>query len=76
MGTKTQNTRYHEPYTNLAYAIVASGIKCHDVRFLESDWCELLREMCRLDDQMYGDRNIGVRGKAKASCPHIEVEAD
>lgn len=52
MGTKTQNTRYHEPYANLAAAIIMSGVKCHDVGFLESDWCDTLQEMCRLDDQM------------------------
>lgn len=76
MGTKTQNTRYHEPYTNLAAAIVASGVKCHDVGFLESDWCDTLREMCRLDDEMYDARNIQVRGKAHVSSPHLSMEAN
>ena len=73
MGTKTQNTRYHEPYANLAAAIIMSGVKCHDVKFLESDWCGTLQEMCRLDDQMYGDRglSLAVRGKTKVTSPHV-----
>lgn len=73
MGTKTQNTRYHEPYANLAAAIIMSGVKCHDVRFLESDWCDTLQEMCRLDDQMYGNRgqSLTVRGKTKITSPHV-----
>lgn len=73
MGTKTQNTRYHEPYANLAAAIIMSGVKCHDVKFLESDWCDTLQEMCRLDDQMYGNRgpSLTVRGKTKVTSPHI-----
>lgn len=49
---------YHDAYANLAAAIIASGVKSHDTRFLESNWCETLREICRLDDQMYGGRNI------------------
>lgn len=73
MGTKTQNTRYHEPYANLAAAIIMSGVKCHDVKFLESDWCDTLQEMCRLDDQMYGNRglSLAVRGKTKITSPHV-----
>lgn len=73
MGTKTQNTRYHEPYANLAAAIIMSGVKCHDVKFLESDWCDTLQEMCRLDDQMYGNRgpSLTVRGKTKITSPHV-----
>lgn len=73
MGTKTQNTRYHEPYANLAAAIITSGVKCHDVKFLESDWCDTLQEMCRLDDQMYGNRGLSltVRGKTKVTSPHV-----
>lgn len=76
MGTKTQNTRYHNPYTNLAAAVIASGVKCHDVRFLESDWCDLLKEMCRLDDAMYGNRALGIRGKQRVSSAHMSMEVD
>lgn len=73
MGTKTQNTRYHEPYANLAAAIIMSGVKCHDAKFLESDWCDTLQEMCRLDDQMYGNRGLSltVGGKTKITSPHV-----
>ena len=52
---------YHDAYANLAAAIIASGVKCHDTRFLESDWCDTLREICRLDDQMYGGCNPNSR---------------
>ena len=47
---------YHDPYANLAAAILDSGKKCNDTRFLESDWAEILRDMCSLDDEMYGGR--------------------
>lgn len=52
---------YHDAYANLAAAVIASGVKCHDTRFLESDWCDTLKEICRLDDQMYGGRNPNSR---------------
>lgn len=55
---------YHDAYANLAAAIIASGVKCHDTRFLESDWCDTLREICRLDDQLYGHRSISTRGRS------------
>lgn len=47
---------YHGAYANLAAAIIASGVKCHDTIFLASDWCDTLREICKLDDKMYGGR--------------------
>lgn len=47
---------YHDPYANLAAAILDSGKRCNDTRFLESDWAETLRDMCSLDDEMYGGR--------------------
>lgn len=53
---------YHGAYANLAAAIIASGVKCHDTTFLKSDWCDTLREICRLDDQMYGGRGISRSG--------------
>lgn len=53
---------YHDAYANLAAAIIASGVKCHDTAFLKSDWCDILKEMCRLDDQMYGGRGISRSG--------------
>ena len=55
---------YHDGYANLAAAIIASGIRNHDTRFLESDWCELLRDICELDDLLYGDRSMSARGNS------------
>ena len=46
---------YKSPYANLADAIIKSGEMENDKRFLESDWCELLKELRRLDDEM----NVG-----------------
>ena len=46
---------YKSPYANLADAIIKSGKMDNDKKFLESDWCELLKELCRLDDEM----NVG-----------------
>lgn len=59
---KYNNGPYHEPYTNLAYAILQQGKMYHDEAFLNSDWADNLREMCRLDDEMYGNRGLGSRG--------------
>lgn len=53
---------YHDAYANLAAAIIHSGELQHDVAFLHSDWCDILKEICRLDDEMYGGRNIDARG--------------
>jgi protein gp37 len=76
MGTKSQNTRYHNPYTNLAYAIILSGERCNDTRFLNSDWCDTLRTMCKLDDEMYGHRNIETRGRQYVSSAKVSMEVD
>lgn len=65
---------YHDPFANLAAAILESGKRCHDMSFLTSDWAETLREICRLDDKMYGNRNIGTRGRTHISNAHIGVE--
>lgn len=59
---------YHDGYANLAAAIIASGVKNHDTRFLESDWCELLREICNLDDVMHGGRNMSACGRSITSA--------
>ena len=47
---------YHDPYANLAAAILESGARHNDTRFLKSDWAETLRDICALDDEMYGGR--------------------
>ena len=56
-GVPNSKAQYHDPYANLAAAILDSGIKCNDTRFLESDWADILRDLCSLDDEMYGDRS-------------------
>lgn len=67
---------YHNPYANLAAAIIASGERCHDVSFLESDWCDTLYEICKLDDQMYGHRKVATRGKQHISSAHVPLEVN
>ena len=54
----TIRNTFHNGYANLAAAILKSGEKCNDTLFLESDWAETLREICRLDDIIYGDHNL------------------
>lgn len=62
MSDKNDNDKKHNakhfpfksPYANLASAIIRSGIQAHDTRFLESDWCDTLRLICRMDDEMHG----------------------
>lgn len=56
-GVPNSKAKYHDPYANLAAAILESGTKCNDTRFLESEWACLLRDMCSLDDEMYSDRS-------------------
>lgn len=43
-------------YSALAAAIIASGIKANDQRFLESDWCSTLRDI--VDISTKSDSNI------------------
>lgn len=57
-GVANNRTQYHDPYANLAAAILDSGKRCNDTAFLESDWADILREMCRLDDIMYNNKNV------------------
>lgn len=57
-GVVSKRSRYHNPYANLAAAILESGARCDDTDFLESEWADNLREMCILDDEMYGHRNV------------------
>ena len=57
-GVANSRTQYHDPYANLAAAILGSGVKCNDTTFLESDWADILREMCRLDNIMYGNKDV------------------
>lgn len=59
--------QYHDAYANLAAAIIRSGEMQHDTAFLNSEWCNILKEICELDDEMYGGRNIEMRGQIKLS---------
>lgn len=59
---------YHDAYANLAAAIIHSGELQNDKAFLNSDWCNILKEICELDDEMYGGRNIEMRGQIKLSA--------
>ena len=71
-GVVSSRMQYHNPYANLAAAILDSGARCNDTAFLESDWADVLRAICYLDDKMYG--NISVQsGRAKVcrSSPYI-----
>lgn len=54
----SNRTQYHNPYANLAAAILDSGARCNDTTFLESDWADTLRAICSIDDEMYGNRSI------------------
>lgn len=68
---------YHDPYANLAAAVLESGVRHNDTRFLESDWADLLRDMCSLDDEMYGGRGIATAGiivRKSRSCLRVSDE--
>lgn len=67
---------YHNAYANLAAAIIASGERCNDTRFLNSDWCDTLRTICKLDDELYGHRSMAAPGKRSISAPHVPMEVD
>ena len=49
---------YHGGYANLAAAILKQGERENDTTFLNSEWADILREICKMDDNHYGDREI------------------
>ena len=51
-GAASNRKQYHDPYANLAAAILDSGKRCNDTAFLESNWADTLRDICSLDDEM------------------------
>lgn len=57
-GVANSRTQYHNPYANLAAAVLDSGVRCNDTTFLESDWADILKEMCRLDSIMYDNKGV------------------
>ena len=73
-GPTSNRTQYHDPYANLAAAILDSGVRCNDTTFLESDWADILREMCRLDNIMYGNKNVVSLGtRICTHSAHMEI---
>ena len=65
-GVVSSRMQYHNPYANLAAAILDSGARCNDTAFLESDWADVLRAICYLDDKMYD--NISVQSSIAKVC--------
>lgn len=63
---------YYSPWANLAEAIIKSGEQENDRRFLESDWCETLRELCRIDDEQHN--GVKVQFNANASRAHMSKD--
>lgn len=74
-GVANSRTQYHDPYANLAAAILDSGVRCNDTAFLESDWADILREMCRLDNIMYGNKNVAsLDTRVRMRSAHMETD--
>ena len=63
----TKVNSYRSPWANLAAAIIQSGEREHDVVFLEGDWCDTLKLICSMDDELSnrkcGPINIGPTAK-------------
>lgn len=73
-GELKDRVDYHDPYAKLAAAILGSGKRCNDIRFLESDWAETLRDICSLDDEMYGGRTLtAVNVKIHKNTSHLRL---
>ena len=73
-GVLNNRKHYHDPYANLAAAILDSGRRCNDTVFLESDWADILKEMCRLDDEISDNKNIAPIGtRICTQSAHTEV---
>lgn len=71
-GAASNRKQYHNPYANLAAAILDSGKRCNDTVFLESDWADTLRYICSLDNEMYGNRTVqSDRTKVYGSSLHL-----
>lgn len=63
---------YYSPWANLAAAIINAGERENDKRFLESDWCDTLKELCRLDDELHS--GIKAHFNANASKTHMSKD--
>ena len=60
-----RHNRYHDPYANLASAILVANKR--DEAFMKSEWADELRAMCELDDAMYGCKDNIVYAPMKVS---------
>lgn len=56
-----KQTAYHDAYANLAAAIIIDGRKHDDQVFLNSDWCDLLKWLCQLDDELHSRKDTTQR---------------
>lgn len=63
---------YYSSWANLAAAIISSGERENDRRFLESDWCDTLKELCKLDDELHS--GIKAHFNANASKTHMSKD--
>lgn len=54
-----------DPWAELAAAIIQSGVKENDKRFLESDWYDNLSELVRLDAKRVNNVNLRAVCKTK-----------
>lgn len=48
---------YHDPYANLAAAIIRAAEQDNDIVFLNSDWCDTLKLLCKLDSELFDKTN-------------------
>lgn len=53
-----KNGPYYDPYAKLAYAIIQDAIKHNDTVFLNSVFCDDLRLMCQLDDELHSTTTV------------------
>ena len=73
-GVTNNRKQYHDPYAKLAAAILDSGVRCNDTTFLESDWADILREMCRLDNIMHGNKDVvSLDTRVRMHSAHTEI---
>lgn len=56
-GSKV-TTSYYDGWAMLAAAIVRSGEQSYDKSFLESDWCDTLKYMCALDQELHPGHSL------------------
>lgn len=75
-GRQISKLPYHDPYAKLAAAILDSGKRCNDTVFLESDWADILREICRLDNIIYDNKNIAASLDTRLGMNSVHIGRD